>query len=72
MIDKDSHSLKSISHKYYLNGTNSCVVGVFIDNKFEHYVQKINKDRERKYIQLLLTCGLIKINLFYFLKWLSE
>ena len=65
LIEEDLNLVNKIWHKCYLHGTrtNSRGVAVLINNNFEYTVDEIHKDTEGNYLQLLLTCGSIKINL---------
>ena len=42
---------------------NSCGVAILLNNNFEYKVNQVNKDTEGNYIQLLITCNGMKINL---------
>ena len=65
LTNKDLNSVKRIWHECYVHGTkpNSRGVAILLNNNFEYHVHETNKDMEGNYIQLILTCGSIKINL---------
>ena len=63
--EKDLNSVKQIWHECYLHGikTNSCGVAILFNKNFEYQIKEINKDIEGNYMQMLVTCGSIKLNL---------
>ena len=65
LTENDLNLVKTHWHECYLHGirTNSRGVAILINNNFEYTVDGIHKDTEGNYLQLLLTCGSIKINL---------
>ena len=65
LTENDAHSIKQIWPDEYLHGTksNSRGVAILLNNNFEYKVNQVNKDTEGNYIQLLITCNGMKINL---------
>ena len=65
LTENDTHSIKQIWPDVYLHGTksNSRGVAILLNNNFEYKVNQVNKDIEGNYIQLLITCNGMTINL---------
>ena len=65
LLESDSQSVKQIWNECYLHGTktNSRGVAVLFNNNFEYKLLQINKDNKGNYIQLIILCSSIKINL---------
>ena len=63
LLKSDIPSVKQIWNYCYLHGTktNSRGVAILLNNNFEHEVIEHNEDG--KYLQLILRCSSIKINL---------
>ena len=64
-IMKDTASVKDVWPDCYLHGikTNSRGVVELLNNNFDYTVFKCHKDKNGNYLQLLLTCNSMKINL---------
>ena len=65
LLPKDTASIKDIWPDCYLHGikTNSRGVAILLNNNFDYTVSKCQKDKNGNYMQLLLTCNSMKINL---------
>ena len=61
----DTNSVKEIWNKCYLHGlrTNSRGVAILFSDNFEHEILEYNKDTNGNYIQMLVACTSIKINM---------
>ena len=65
LLKSDIASVKQIWNYCYLQGTktNSRGVAILLNNNFEHEVIEHNEDKDGNYLQLILRCSSIKINL---------
>ena len=65
LLKSDIASVKQIWNYCYLHGTktNSRGVAILLNNNFEHEVIEHNGDKDGNYLQLILRCSSIKINL---------
>ena len=65
LLMKDTASVKATWPDCYLHGikTNSHGVAALLNNNFDYTVSKCHKDKNGNYLQLLLTCNSMKINL---------
>ena len=61
----DTNSVKQIWNECYLHGvkSNSRGVAILLNDNFEHEVLTCNTDKHGNYIQMLIICSSIKINL---------
>ena len=57
--------MKQIWHECYINGskTNSRGVAILLNNNFEFKVSKVIKDDDANFLQLLVSCNELNINL---------
>ena len=65
LLESDLQSVKQIWNECYLHGskTNSRGVAVLFSNNVEYKLLQINTDNKGNYIQLIILCSSIKINL---------
>ena len=65
LLESDQASIKKIWHECYINGSrrNSRGVSILLNNNFEYKVSSMYKDNEGNVLQLIITCGSLKINL---------
>ena len=65
LLDTDMASVKQIWYECYINGnkTNSRGVAILLNNNFEFKVSKVIKDEDANFLQLLVTCNDLNINL---------